>query len=110
MTLARDKIELIRDLYAAHLAAGYPVGIAGDAEIQGISLIILDADVVGLAQTYLTTDGQLRPDQWLTLEQCLVATRAVLPELNDDAWVYFARLHALAQALLRSRPNRTTRA
>ena len=94
----------IRDLYETHLAAGYPPGLSGDAEIAGISLIILDADIAGLAQSFLTAEGRLRPDQWFTLRECLAHTRAVLPHLKGDAWVHFARLHALAQALLRSAP------
>ena len=96
---------MIRDLYRTHLAAGYPTGLAGDAEVGGISLITLDADIAGLAESFLATQGRLRPDQWFTLRQCLADTRVVLAGLDADAWVYFARLHALAQALLRSAPD-----
>jgi hypothetical protein len=98
-------IDSIRNLYETHLAAGYPAALAGDAEVDGVALIILDADIAGLTQSFLATEGQLRPDQWFTLRQCLAGTRAVLPHLQEEAWVYFARLHALAQALLRSAPD-----
>lgn len=104
-SVARDTMESIRNLYETHLAAGYPSRLSGDAEVEGISLIILDADIAGLAQSFLAADGRLRADQWFTLRQCLADTRAVLPHLEGDAWVYFARLHALAQALLRSAPD-----
>jgi hypothetical protein len=97
--------DSIRDLYEAHLAVDYPVALAGDAEVDGISLIILDADIAGLAQSFLAAGGELRPDQWFTLRQCVADTRTVLPGLQDDAWIHFARLHALAQALLRAAPN-----
>jgi hypothetical protein len=97
-------IESIRDLYEMHLAAGYPPDLAGDAEVDGISLILLDADIAGLAQTFLA-DGRLRPDQWYTLRQCRADTQVVLRQLAGEEWVYFARLHALAQALLRSAPE-----
>lgn len=98
-------MQSIRDILETHLAAGYPAGLAGDAEIDGISLILLDADIAGLAQSFLEADGHLRLDQWFILRECVAHTRAVLPELKDEAWVYFARLHALAQALLRSAPG-----
>ena len=51
-------MEMVRDLHQAHLAAGYPAGLAGDAEIDGISLIILDADITGLAQSFLAANGR----------------------------------------------------
>lgn len=98
-------MESIRNLYETHLAAGYPPGLAGDAEIEGVALILLDADIVGLAEAFLASDGQLRPDQWYTLRQCRVVTHVVLPHLVGGEWVYFARLHALVQALLRSSPE-----
>jgi hypothetical protein len=98
-------MQSVRDILETHLAAGYPPGLASDAEIDGISLILLDADVAGLAESFLAAGGHLRPDQWFILRQCVAHTRAVLPELKDEAWVYFARLHALAQALLRSAPD-----
>jgi len=93
-------VESIRDLLETHLAAGYPDDLRGDAEIEGISLILLDADIAGLAESFLAS-GSLRPDQRFSLRQCVADSKVVLRGLRDDAWVYFARLHALAQALLR---------
>jgi len=98
-------MDTIRGLYDTHLAADYPLGLPEDAEIDGVSLILLDADIAGLAQSFLETDGELRPDQWFILRECLADTRTVLPHLKQDEWVYFARLHALAQALLRAAPD-----
>jgi len=97
-------MELIRDLLATHLAAGYPASLSGDAEIDGISLILLDADIAGLAESFLSSGG-LRSDQRFILQQCVTDSRSVLLSLRGDEWVYFARLHALAQALLRSTPD-----
>ena len=97
-------MELIRDLLATHLTAGYPATLGGGAEIEGISLILLDADIAGLAESFLSS-GSLRSDQRFILRQCVADSMSVLPSLRGDEWVYFARLHALAQALLRSAPS-----
>jgi hypothetical protein len=95
-------IESVRDLFETHSGASYPPALAGDAEVAGVSLIILDSDITGLAQSFITNDGALRADQWLTLRDCLEHARTVLPSLTGESWVYFARLYALGQAMLRS--------
>jgi len=65
---------------------------------------MLDADIAGLAAAFVGADGTLRPDQWWTLHECAADVRAVVPQLEGEAWVYFARLYMLAQAMLRSEP------
>ena len=97
-------MQPIIDLLSTHLTASYPQSLAGDAEIEGISLVILDSDITGLARAFIASGGNLRKDQWFTLRQNLADTKTVLPALADEAWIYFARLHALAQALLRNAP------
>ena len=96
-------IDSVRDLFETHTGASYPPALSGAAEVAGVSLVILDSDISGLAQSFIAAKGALRADQWVTLRDCLAHTRSVLPELTGESWVYFARLHALGQAMLRSR-------
>ena len=49
--------------------------------------------------------GELSLEQWRVLSECAVVARVVVPNLRGDAWVYFARLYALAQAMLRGAPD-----
>jgi hypothetical protein len=100
--------DSVRDLFETHTSAPYPPALSGDAEIAGVSLIILDSDISGLAQSFIATNGALRPDQWLTLRDSLAHARAVLPALTGESWVYFARLFALGQAMQRARPEAPT--
>jgi hypothetical protein len=95
--------DSVRDLFDTHTGASYPPALTGDAEVAGVSLVILDSDISGLAQSFIAAGGALRADQWMTLRDCLAHTRSVLPELTGESWVYFARLYALGQAMLRSR-------
>ncbi len=98
-------MQSVRDLLAAHHAATYPAHLDGGDEIAGVALVILDADVAGLAASYLDAGGRLRLDQWFTLRECAADARSVVPLLAGEAWVYFARLYALTQAMLRTAPS-----
>jgi hypothetical protein len=98
-------MDSVRDLFDAHADAPYPPELSGGDEVEGVSLVMLDADIAGLAAAYLGTGGALRADQWHTLRESAADARAVLPRLAGDAWVYFGRLYALAQAMLRAAPR-----
>lgn len=97
-------MDSIRDLFDAHTAAPYPADLSGGDEVEGISLVMLDADIGGLAAAYLGAGGRLRADQWFTLRESAADARTVLARLSGEPWVYFGRLYALAQAMLRTDP------
>ncbi|MFL5583046.1 MAG: hypothetical protein ACJ8AO_21980 [Gemmatimonadaceae bacterium] len=99
-----EATDTVRDLLAAHSASDYPEELAGGEEVDGVALVMLDADVAGLAAAFLGAGGTLRPDQWFTLRECAADARAVVPQLEGDAWVYFARLFVLARAMLKFAP------
>lgn len=96
-------MESVRDLLAAHDVASYP--LPGGDEVEGAALVLLDADIAGLATSYLAHEGTLPAEQWRVLRECAAVARVVVPSLTGEAWVYFARLYALTQAMLRSAPD-----
>jgi hypothetical protein len=98
-------MQAVRDLLDAHAAAPPPPELSGGGEVAGVSLVLLEADLAGLAASYLATGGALRRDQWFTLRECAEDARSVLPALSGDAWLYVGRLYALAQAMLRTAPR-----
>ena len=100
-----DPAESVRDLLDAHNAAPYPPELSGGDEVAGVALVMLDADIAGLAAAYVGTGGALRADQWFTLRESLADARAVMPHLTGDAWVYFGRLYMLARAMLKTAPE-----
>ena len=73
----------------------------------GVALALLDADISSLAATYLENGGALPEEQWRALAECAAVARVIVPGLAGDAWVYFARLYALSQAMLRTAPDAT---
>jgi len=101
-------MESVRDLLDAHDSARFPGGLSDDDETAGAALVLLDADIAGLAAAYLEQGGVLPLEQWRVLIECAAVARVVVPSLRGDAWVYFARLYALAQAMLRGAPDLPT--
>ena len=95
---------MIAEFLESHLNAPFPRG-AHDLQLGDVDLELLDADVVGLAQSYLRS-GRLAPDQREILEAVVANLRAVIAELPEEMRDYFARLHALAVAVLSERPIR----
>ena len=98
-------MESVRDLLEAHDGATYPADLSAEDEAAGVALALLDADIAGLAATYLRNGGVLPPEQWRALSECAAVARVIVPGLTGDAWVYFARLYALSQAMLRTAPE-----
>ena len=99
-------VDTVRDLLHTHNAAAFPSELPGGSEVAGVALVLLDADISGLAAAYLGADGALTGDQWQTLRESADVVRTVVPGLAGEAWVYFGRLHALAQAMLRGAVDR----
>ena len=98
-------MESVLDLLEAHEVAPYPTDLSGEDEVAGVALVLLDADIAGLAASYLENGGALSAEQWHVLEECSAVARVIVPGLTGDAWVYFVRLYALAQAMLRAAPQ-----
>ena len=84
-------MESVRDLLAAHDDAPYPAELSDGDEAGGIALVLLDADIAGLAATYMRHGGVLAAEQWRALIECAAVARVLVPGLTGDAWVYFAR-------------------
>ena len=98
-------MESVRDLLAAHDAARFPDSLSDGGDAEGVALVLLDADIAGLAASYIAGRGTLPAEQWRVLRECSAVARVLVPNLTGDAWVYFARLYALTQAMLRSAPE-----
>ena len=47
-----DPTSTVRDLLDAHNAAPYPPELSGGDEVAGVALVMLDADIAGLAHDH----------------------------------------------------------
>jgi hypothetical protein len=100
-----DAMAELHALLEAHAGAEFPAALAGGASVADVSPAMLEADVTTLATAFVATGGTLRADQWWTLRECAADARTLVPQLTGEAWVYFARVYALARALLRFDPT-----
>ena len=104
-----DAMAELHALLAAHVGAEFPAALAGGASVADVSPAMLEADVTTLATAFVATfegtGGTLRADQWWTLRECAADARTLVPKLTGEDWVYFARVYAIAQAVLRHAPD-----
>jgi hypothetical protein len=77
----RDEPEA-QQLWADHVAIPFPDGLGGE-EVAGIDLVLLDAEVAGCIQTWLSNDMRLDEPHRTYLVRCADDLDRVLPLLND---------------------------
>ncbi len=94
-----DRI-LISDLWKEHEAAPFPKGFRAK-DVDGIDLVVLDADVAGCVDTFICR-GNLNLYQTAVLGLCYRNLSYVIPILNDDGREYFGRLERLAESVLKT--------
>ncbi|GLC24680.1 hypothetical protein [Roseisolibacter agri] len=105
---SHDDLAALHALLAVHGDAEFPEALAGGAPVADVSPIMLEADVTALATAFARSGGTLRRDQWWTLRECAADARTLVPKLTGESWVYFARVYAIAQAVLRHAPASST--
>ncbi|MFB7239898.1 hypothetical protein ACFCXK_34585 [Streptomyces sp. NPDC056269] len=87
--------DVLALLWEEHRRAPYPDGFRG-VDVEGVELILLDADVAGLVLREL--DGGLDDDGVATLWACLADLDRVVPVINSAYCAsYFAKLRTLAR-------------
>jgi hypothetical protein len=89
--------DLIRRLWAEHMAAGFPSRARG-LDVAGVDLVLLDSSAAGIIQS--AAAGQaLMPHQAIAIAPTLEALRTVVPLLGGDMKPYFSRLLVALQAV-----------
>lgn len=95
---------MIAEFLERHMSAPFPSG-AHQNPIAQVDLKMLDAEVVELAESYVTR-GRLTPEQRSVLERYVADLRRVVSTLPEEVRDYFARLYALGVAVLNELPLR----
>lgn len=89
---------MIEELWQEHLGVEFPSGCGGE-EVEGIDLVLLDADIAGCIETYLERrklDLKHAAILGLCYRDCAVAVKS----LNGVAKDYFLRLEKLAKLVM----------
>ncbi|WP_439676302.1 hypothetical protein [Embleya sp. MST-111070] len=91
---AQPEDRLVR-LWEEHRCAPYPDSFRG-IDVEGVELVLLDADVAGLVQTEL--NGGLDDSGIASLWACIAGLDKVVPLINSEYCAsYFARLRTMAK-------------
>ena len=99
MASSSDQI-LISELWEEHQGAPFPKAFRAK-DINGIDFVVLDADVAGCVDTFLSR-GNLNLYQTAILGLSYRNLSFVIPILNDEGKEYFWRLERLAELVLKS--------
>ena len=92
----------IERLWAQHLAVDFPP--LRKPEVQGIDLLLLDADIAEFITTFLDNRGRLAPARRTSLEALARQARTAAQGLTGAGRDHFARLAHVADLVLRT-PN-----
>ncbi|MGW4519441.1 hypothetical protein ACWEO4_48220 [Streptomyces sp. NPDC004393] len=91
-----SEYEDVARLWQEHQDADFPAGLRG-AELDGIDLVMLDADIAGCVTTWRSNGGFLDAERLRILRDCITELDNVLPLLMDaEELRYYKRLHRLA--------------
>lgn len=91
---------LIEQLWSEHKSAAFPQYCRGK-EIHGVDLVMLDADVAGCVDTFLSR-GNLNLFQTAVLGLCCRNLTSSIPLLSEEAKCYYRRLELLAELVLKA--------
>jgi hypothetical protein len=89
----------LRRRWAAHVALPFPANLAGE-ELDGVDLVLLDADTAGCIQTFIGNLGWRELELRKSLERCLRDLDDILPDLPAQAIGYFTALRDLVALVL----------
>ncbi|MFD8546906.1 hypothetical protein [Streptomyces sp. NPDC059649] len=107
MSEERKYEAVVARLWQEHLEAEFPAGLRG-VDLDGIDLVMLDADIAGCVTTWRNNGGSLDAKRLRTLRDCITELDQVLPLLIDaEELRYYKRLHRLATATSQIDPRPT---
>jgi hypothetical protein len=93
-------LEEGRRLWDEHRRAPFPSRLRGE-EIEGIDMVMLDADIAGCVDAWLGSRGRLDEQRRRWLQSCLDDLGRVLAALDDpEERAYYERLDILGTLAL----------
>jgi len=83
----------------SHLTRRFPAGYGGE-DIDGIDLVLLDAETVGCISSFLNNGNEVDLERTAILGRCHRDLAVVVRQLNGEAKDYFSQLETLAELVL----------
>ncbi|MBB1259393.1 hypothetical protein [Streptomyces alkaliterrae] len=83
-------------LWREHVKAAFPAGLR-ESEPGGVDIVLLDAEVAGCVDTYLSNGGRLDAGRYRILREGVAGLDRALPHISDpEERRYCLRLRELA--------------
>ncbi|OKK02933.1 hypothetical protein AMK26_23730 [Streptomyces sp. CB03234] len=100
-----EREALVARLWQEHLDAPFPARLRG-AELEGIDMVMLDADIAGCVSTWRDNGGSLDAWRYQVLRDCISELDKILPHLMEaEDLRYYERLHQLATLTSQTAPR-----
>lgn len=93
------KTEEIRKEFNRFWNAPFPPSARGE-EIEGVELVLIDADTMGLISRFLGNNGRLEIYERKMLQSCVGDLNTILPHMEGTPKTYFNTLLQLANEVL----------
>jgi hypothetical protein len=92
-----ERQALVSRLWKEHWDAAFPARLRGE-ELAGVDMVMVDADIAGCVDSWLSSSGPLDPERLSLLRYLRRDLDRVLALLDDDGErQYYERLRDLAQ-------------
>lgn len=79
----------------------YPESLITDT-VKGFNLVAMNKNLSGCVKTYINTGGILDHHQWQSFNQHTDNLQQVIPQLNGNEQVYYAKLYRLCDVIRES--------
>ena len=96
-----DRMATVARLWQAHCGAPFPDRLKS-ADVVGIEMVTLDADVSGCVSAWLKGGGSIDPRRWGILASRERELQRVVPALSGHEAAYCRRLLSLTELVLAS--------
>jgi hypothetical protein len=103
-----DRLGAVAELWEAHTQTAFPGRLRG-ADVAGVCLVVVDADVAGCVSIWLRRGGNIDDRRWDFLAACEQELLRVIPELDDDEAAYYHRLLDMAVLVLEATDDASLR-
>ncbi len=95
----RDEVRLLQE---RHHELPFPPRLRGE-EINGVDMVMVDADIAGCVQVWLGSSSNLDPGRIAVLRTCRDDVERVLPTLTEpDEVEFYSVLLDVANAVIRA--------
>ena len=94
-------MDELKRLFDAHEKDAWPESLERGSKFEGVEVVMLDADAVGIVHSFLGCSHRLDVHQTKILREIKRELKLLVPKLDSGSRPYFARLERMTDLILR---------